>query len=122
MLSDIFLCGNKLPWVDTFKHLGNTVSNKFPFTEQDAVVKRAQYVQKNLELSQEFHFASCETKVQLNEIYNSHYYGSPLWNLCGRAVKSFESSYNRAIKVIYDLPLQTHRNLIETISGRNMCS
>ena len=70
-----------------------------------------------MELSQEFHFASCETKVQLNEIYNSHYYGSPLWNLCGRAVKSFESSYNRAIKVIYDLPLLTHRSLIEPISG-----
>ena len=61
-ISDVWLCGNKLPWVDQFKHLGNTILNVFPYTEQDILVKRGQFISKNLELNQEFYFACPRTK------------------------------------------------------------
>ena len=116
-IGDVWLCGDKLPWVDQFKHLGNTVSNIFPYSEQDVLVKRAQFISKSIELNQEFSFACSRTNVEINRIYNSHFYGSPLWDLLGKSVRSFESTYNQGIKTIFDLPLATHRRLVEPISG-----
>ena len=117
-IDDVKLCGNKLPWVDQFKHLGNTISNKEgSFIEQDTVIKRAQFISKSLELNQEFSFASSRTKFQINHIYNSHFYGSPLWDLSSKSAIQLESSYNQSIKVMFNLPVSTHRMLIEPVSG-----
>ena len=55
-------------------------------------------------------------KVQINRIYNSHYSGSPLWNLFGLGALKLESSYNKSIKVMLDLPFGTHRCLIEPLT------
>ena len=79
-------------------------------------VRNAQYVAKNIELNQEFYFAHPYTKVQINRIYNSHYSGSPLWNLFGPGALKIESSYNKSIKVMLDLPFGTHRCLIEPLT------
>ena len=105
--------------VNQFKHLGNTISNVFPYSEQDVLVKRAQFISKSIELNQEFYFACSRTKVEINRIYNSHFYGSPLWDLVGKSVLTFESSYNQGIKTMFALPIETHRNLIEPISGHS---
>ena len=64
-----------------------------------------------------FYFAHHSTKLTINGIYNSHYSGSNLWNLFGNRAKKFESSYNRSVKTMMGLPLNTHRNLIEPLSG-----
>ena len=82
------------------------------------LVKNAKYVSKNIELNQEFNFAAEETKLVVNDIYNSSWYGSVLWDLfCPGAVK-LESSWNRSIKIMLDLPQPTHGGLIEPISGK----
>ena len=117
-LADIKLCGNVLPWVDEFKHLGNTISNKANMTEKDIYIKRAQFISKAAELNQEFYFASGRTRLELNSIYNNHFTGSSLWNLFGKAAKNLECSYNVAVRNMFGLPLQTHRNLIEVITKR----
>ena len=85
-------------------------------TEHDIVTKRAKFITKCIELDQEFHFASARTKLKVNFIYNSHFTGSPLWDLYGKAAISLGSSYNRTVKNIFSLPLETHRNLIEPIT------
>ena len=56
-LSDMKLCGTNLPWVTSFKHLGNNISNQNCFTDQDIIVKRAVYINKCIELNQEFYFS-----------------------------------------------------------------
>ena len=81
---NMMLCGNKLPWVNQFKHLGNTITNQKNIMEQDIVIKKAMYVNKNIELDQEFYFCHPMTKFRINEVYNSHYIGSPLWDLFGK--------------------------------------
>ena len=80
-------------------------------------VKNAMYVEKNIELNQEFFFAHKATKLSLNKIYNSHYSSSPLWNLFGSGAKRIETSYNRSVKIMLDLPNATHRYLIEPLTG-----
>ena len=117
-LSEMKLCGNNLPWVNSFKHLGNTITNQHCFTDKDVIVKKAEYVTKCMELNREFHFADPQTKLTINQIHNGHYTGSPLWDLFGAETLRLESSYNRNIKIVFDLPLATHRHLIEPISEK----
>ena len=117
-LQDIRLCGNVLPWVNSFKHLGNSISNDSSVTDLDISTKRAQYISKCLELDQEFYFASGKTKFQLNSIYNFHFTGSPLWDLFGKTALSLEATYNKSVKNMFNLPLETHRSFIEPVTNK----
>ena len=116
-LSGLWLCGNSLPWVNKHKHLGNTILNIMDGNQLDVKVKTAKYIDKNNSLSQEFYFVHPQTKVKLNNIYNSHFTGSPLWKFGTRELAKLESTYNRSIKIMYDLPWGTHRFFIEPLSG-----
>ena len=116
-LPNLLLCGNPLPWTTKCKHLGINLEDRINGCEFDMRVKNAKYIDKNIELNQEFHFAHPATKVQLNKIYNTHYSGSPVWNLFGPGAHTIESSYNRSVKVMLDLPFATHRSLIQPLTG-----
>ena len=116
-LPNLILCGNPLPWTDKCKHLGTTITNKIDGCEEDMRIKNAMYIEKNIDLNQEFHFAHPSTKLRVNSIYNSHYTSSPLWNLFGTGAQKIESSFNRSVKIMLDLPLGTHRYLIEPLTG-----
>ena len=118
-LKDMKLCGNNLPWVNQFKHLGNNITNQNCLTSHDINIKRAVCATKNFELNQEFYFANPQTKLKINQIYNTHYTGCPLWNLFDAEAVQFESTYNKSIKLMFDLPLATHRHLIEPITGQS---
>ena len=48
------LCNNSLPWVNELKHLGHTLTNDSEITGQDILNKRAEFINKSLELSQKF--------------------------------------------------------------------
>ena len=99
------------------KHLGNTVSNTMNGGQLDIKIKRAKYIDKNNSLQQEFYFAHPETKVKVNNIYNSHFTGSQLWKFGSNELGKFEATYNRSIKLMYDIPLATHRFFIEPLTG-----
>ena len=116
-LPNLILCGNPLPWTDKCKHLGTTITNKIDGCEEDLRVKNAMYIEKNIELNQEFCFAHPSTKLTTNKIYNSHYSSSPLWNLFGSGAMRIESSYNRSVKIMLGLPFATHRCLIQPLTG-----
>ena len=77
-LRELSLNDKNLPWVNSLKHLGTTVTNEFNRTSQDTIEKRGQYIAKNNELTQEFHYACPTTKSMLNNIYNTHFCGAPL--------------------------------------------
>lgn len=47
--------------------------------------------------------------------YNSHFTGSPCWDLTSPACDKLEGSYNRNIKITNNLPYPTHRNLLPAI-------
>ena len=112
------LNGDDLPWVNSGLHLGNNIENQINGMKKDARVKRADYIQKNNDLNQEFYFAHPRTKFHLNSVYNSHFSGSSLWNLFGREVEMLENSWNLSMRIMFDLPLETHRYFIEPISEK----
>ena len=115
-LKQLVLCGHPLPWVENCKHLGNYVENKYDGMRQDLKIKQAQFISKNNDLEQEFYFCHPQTKFSVNKIYNSHFTGSPLWNLFSSEAIKLEGTWNRSVKVMYDLPYETHRRLIEPIT------
>ena len=85
--------------MDSIVHLGITVTNKIDHLESDMKTKKARYVSRNIELNQEFSFSSAETKMTINDIYNSSWFGSVLYSLYGAEAVKLESSYNRSIKI-----------------------
>ena len=115
-LAPMRLCGSDLPWVDQGKHLGNTIENKIDGMSKDLKIKKAQFMQKNSEICQEFYFAHPKTKFKIFQIYNSHLYGSPLWDLFGNQCLSLEKSYNTTIRKMFDLPRETHKYFIEKVT------
>ena len=117
-LREMVLCGNKLPWVDKGKHLGMRIdAKKDNLLTKDIMEKRARYIQNCNELVQEFSYTSCRTKAYINRVFNSHVYGSVLWNLHGKEANMLYNTWSTSIRKIFDLDRRTHRYLIEPISG-----
>ena len=111
------LNGNPLTWVDAGKHLGTKlVCTPCSILNEDIKEKRAQYIQRNNELMQEFSFADTATKVKINSIFNSHFTGSVLWDLFGKEAKMIFNTWNTSIRKIFRLDRTTHRYFIEPIS------
>ena len=116
-LKKLVLCNKHLPWVNTVKHLGNVVDNKSGcITRQDLKVKRAQYIQTNNVIMQDFYYAHPKTKLLLNNIYNTHFTGSVFWDLFSSEAKMIENTWNVSIRKMMNLDRQTHRYMIEPIS------
>ena len=116
-LPSMNLCGTPLPWVDKVKHLGITVSNIIDGCQKDIMIKRARYIERSTEILQEFYFVTSDMKMKLHNIYNSHFTGSCCWDMTSRAGQMMEATFNRNIKITYDLPYPTHRNLLPVISN-----
>ena len=80
-LKNIKLKGRDLPWIDAAKHLGCRIGSKNHGVALDLMEKRALYINRVNELNQEFHHAHPLTKANINNIFNTHFYGSQLWDL-----------------------------------------
>ena len=116
-LNKLKLCGDLLPWVVTGKHLGTRIENKpGDILNQDMKEKRAQYIQRNNELMQEFPFAHSSTKCNINAIFNSHFTGSVLWDLFGREAEMIYNTWNISIRKMFCLDQRSHRYFIEPVS------
>ena len=114
----MYLCGNSLPWVKSGKHVGQNIDDKADGLKHDILVKRAQFIEKNNTLRQEFSFAHPYTLLQLNQAYNSDFTGSCVWDLFCREQEMLENSYNKAVRLMLGLPLNSHRYFIEPLSGK----
>ena len=80
------------------------------------MTKRAAFIDKNNELIQEFNFAHPKTKMEMNRIFNNHFTGSPTWDLFCKESEMLYNSWNRSVRMMCDLPLQTHRYFLEPLA------
>ena len=107
-----------LPWVERGKHLGVKIENTLgKILSQDIVEKRAQYIQKNNELLQEFSYACPQTKMFINQVYNTSFYGSVLWYLTSKEAEMTYNTWSSSIRSMFGVDKRTHRYLIEPLSG-----
>ena len=119
-LRNLTLGGHCLPMVKSIRHLGNKIENKLDGMRQDMREKRARFIQKNIELCQEFSYADPITKIKLNSIYNSHFTSSPLWNLFCRKAETIYKTWNVAIRKMFKLITQHIDTLLNRYQKRDM--
>ena len=113
----VYLNGDPLPWVSSGKYLGNKLTSVQDGYKQDVSEKRAMFITRNIELNQEFYFAHPAVKCRMNQIYNSSFSGSVLWNLKGEKTKQLVNSWSVAVRHMWNLPHNTHRMFIESLGG-----
>ena len=118
ILRNMKLNDKKLPRVNSVKHLGTTITDALNYMGQDLLEKRAQFVAKNNELMQEFHYAHPSTKTMTNNVFNTHFYGAPLWDLFSDRFGRLEKTWNISQRLLLSLPRETHKFLIEPLSKR----
>ena len=114
-LLPIMLNGLPLPYVNQIKHLGNILQCENTM-KKDCQFKRSKFISKIHSLNQEFHFASTNVMLKLYDIYACSFYGSSLWNLYSNEAEKLYKSWNIAVRILFRLPFDTHRYLIEPIS------
>ena len=113
------LCGKNLPWVHSVKHLGTTITDDVGSRmAQDTLEKRAIYISRNNEINQEFYYSHPKTKIWMNNVFNTSYYGSPLWDMSSRNFSKLEKSWNASHRIMLSIPRDAHRYFIEPLSGR----
>ena len=94
----LYLNGNPLPWVEKAKYLGNKVTGILDGYSQDVREKRAQYIERNCEINQEFSFAHPEVKTKINGIYNSSFPGSVLWDLSSPSTQMIFNTWSVSVR------------------------
>ena len=116
-LRKLNLNGKPLPWVESVKHLGTTItSSGGALLDQDLLEKRAQYIAKSNELNQEFHYSHPKTKVWINNVYNSSFYGAPLWDMFSKNFERLEKTWNVSVRKMLSLPRNAHRYFLEPLA------
>ena len=115
-LADVYLDGNPLPWKPHSKHVGN-VLHEDGTMDHDLKCKRAEFINTCVNMNQEFECLSGEDKVKLLRIYNSHFTGSCLWSFTSDNFDKLIKSWNVNLRLVFDLPLQTHCWIIERLSN-----
>ena len=118
----IRLNGNPLPWVTKAKYLGNDIDACGKGLSSDVKVKRAKYIERNVEINQEFPFAHPEVKCKLNQIYNSSFPGSTLYDLFSSPVTQLIISCSILVRQMGDLPVNSHKYLMEPLGGTHAYS
>ena len=113
-LTNIYLNGDALPWCERVVHVGNTIHMNGTM-EQDIREKRAMYIDRAMELNQEFISSPNEVKLKMQRLYNSHFTGSSLWNFTDEGFNKLYNSWNVNIRIMLGLPRDTHCWIVEEL-------
>ena len=114
-LAKIVLNGDTLPWVDSAKHVGNTLERDNSFSK-DLTLKRGDFIGRIHSIMQEVYFANPLVKMRMFKIYTTSFYGSSLWNIFEGPCQRLYTAWNTSIRMAFDIPRETHRYFIEGIS------
>ena len=117
----LVLCGNELPWVESAAHLGHEL-HESGNTEHDAVFKRAQFIEKSVEVRTMFDWASPTEVLQALKTYCSSFYGSMLWDLGGVKASHVYSAWDLAVKLTWGCPRATRTFLLQKVLSCGMSS
>ena len=108
------LCGRELPWVNQADHLGNMLTVQGDM-EQDAAVKRAQFISSSVQIREVFKFAAPAEVVKSMKIYSHSFYGSCLWDLAGVKAKQVYTAWNHTVRLIWGCPLWTRTYFVQQL-------
>ena len=106
-LRNLQLNGRDLPWVDVAKHLGCKLGPNNQGLTLDLMEKRAKYINRVDELKEEFSYAHPLTKIMINKVFNTHFYGSQLCDFFTQETARLEKIWNISARKMLDEILTT---------------
>ena len=112
-IKKIEVAGSVIDWSKHAVHLGITLSEDGSM-EQDTKVKRAIFIDGCHDLEQEFRKTHPEVQTKLLSLYNSSCYGSNTWKMSGEWTRKLLTSWNVNLKLIWQLPHESHRYFLNT--------
>ena len=111
------LNGTDLPYVTTCLHLGHILAQDGTMVH-DCKAKRAQYIDKTVDIRTAFKFADPVQVLTAMDRYVGNHYGSMLYDLYDdSSTGQYFRCWGTAVKLAWDCPRSTHRYFIR--SGRN---
>ena len=108
----VMLDGKPLPWVDHAAHLGHVLHQSVSM-ESDCNRARAGFIDRSVDIRQQFSFAKPDQIISMIELLCSDAYGSMLWDLRSNPAEKYFKCWNTAVKLVYDVPRSTYTYLVE---------
>ena len=108
------LCGDQLPWVQSAIHLGHEL-HESGLMDHDAIVKRAQFIDKSVEVRNMFEWAAPAEIMQALKTYCSDFYGAMLWDLGGDKASQVYCAWDTAVKLTWSCPRWTRTFLLQRV-------
>ena len=115
-LPPVFLNWDVLPWKESVNHLGATLHTDGNM-DLDINQKRGIFISTNYNLNHEFDFCMPEVRLRMLKLYNMHFTNCRLWSFQSEHFDKLCRSYNKNLKIIYNLPYNCHNWIIEEITG-----
>ena len=103
-----------LPYVQTWKHLGHIICSD-ESSVHDLQEKRREIIGKLHSLRQELGKQDPSVYIKLIKIYILHLYGCTMWDIFSTDAVQLWTTWHRMIKSLFNLPLPTHRYLINDL-------
>ena len=88
----------------------------------DTRMKRASFIQNSTDMRDLFRFALPGQVLNAVQTYNSHFYGSMIWDLFGAMANQVYRSWNTTVKLAWNLPRSTHNYFLEHLLAKDMRS
>ena len=80
--------------------------------------KRRKFIGKVHSLLQEFGFLDHDRVFDVVNIYATSFYGSNLWLFSGSSIEKLLTSWNKMVRLVWNLTNTTHRYFIEEVSKK----
>ena len=106
------LDGKDLPWVEHAEHLGHTLHQSVTM-EKDCHRARAKFIDKTVEVREQFSFAHPRQTMQMVQVLCCDGYGSMLWELKSNPAEQIFKFWNTCVKLAWRVPLSTFTYLVE---------
>ena len=83
--------------------------------ELDAKIKRADFIDKTVNIRETFSFALPAQVIQAIDKYCGDHYGGMLWSFDGQGAGQYFRCWHRCIKLIWDVPLPCHNYFVDNL-------
>ena len=90
--------------------------------DKDCTRARASFIDRSVDVRQQFSFASPDLTLQMVQVLCSDGYGSMLWNLQSDSAESYFKSWNTCVKLVHGVPRSTFTHLVEGFLAKDQTS
>jgi len=112
----VYLGPDKLKWYAKVTHLGHTFNCCLKFTA-DVANRKGQFIGCVNSIITQFGFSHPVCKLRLLVTHGYSFYGSPLWDLYGNDSEQLYTTWNIAVRRLFDLPRTAHTRFLSHIAN-----